>query len=301
MLSLLRVEPRSFRSLRPLRTACREPARTLLRPETDLDAGSSGWRPRRHRSPDPRSPARARRLPCAAPSRHRRPRPLPSGRGTAQPDYDRRRRAVAAVAGAARHKGAIHGACRRAARAAFGELIARRRRSLVGAHPAGRRSLAGSRRACFRHARRLLGRGHPAISWIAHRQASCSLDFGSRLDSAASLRMNSRRSSRISATARLCLAPPIWRATLPGYSRSTDSLPPVPAPGHLTSPLGCWPREMMFSAERWTTCELDHVHWGAAGGAGLLFRYAPADAEPRYLLQRRSRCCDARRRCPTSL
>ncbi len=45
-------------------------------------------------------------------------------------------------------------------------------------------------------------------------------------------------------------------------------------------------------AERWTICPLDHVHWGANGGAGLLLRYAPAGADPVYLLLRRSRQVD---------
>jgi len=44
--------------------------------------------------------------------------------------------------------------------------------------------------------------------------------------------------------------------------------------------------------ERWTICALDHVHWGANGGAGLLLRYRPADSEPRYLLTLRSRWVD---------
>ena len=44
--------------------------------------------------------------------------------------------------------------------------------------------------------------------------------------------------------------------------------------------------------ERWTICALDHVHWGANGGAGLLLRYEPADGEPRYLLALRSRWVD---------
>ena len=44
--------------------------------------------------------------------------------------------------------------------------------------------------------------------------------------------------------------------------------------------------------ERWTICSLGHVHWGANGGAGLLLRYAPAGAEPRYLLGLRSRTVD---------
>jgi 8-oxo-dGTP pyrophosphatase MutT (NUDIX family) len=49
---------------------------------------------------------------------------------------------------------------------------------------------------------------------------------------------------------------------------------------------------MAFPVERWTNCRQDHVHWGAAGGAGLLFRYAPEGGEPRYLLARRSRWVD---------
>lgn len=44
--------------------------------------------------------------------------------------------------------------------------------------------------------------------------------------------------------------------------------------------------------ERWTICALDHVHWGANGAAGLLLRHAPAEAEPVYLLARRSRWVD---------
>jgi 8-oxo-dGTP diphosphatase len=46
------------------------------------------------------------------------------------------------------------------------------------------------------------------------------------------------------------------------------------------------------AGERWTICPLDHVHWGANGGAGLLLRYAPAGAEPRFLLALRSRSVD---------
>ncbi len=49
---------------------------------------------------------------------------------------------------------------------------------------------------------------------------------------------------------------------------------------------------MGAAAERWTICELDHVHWGAIGAAGLLFRYAPAEREPVWLLARRSRSVD---------
>ncbi|HUA47985.1 MAG TPA: NUDIX domain-containing protein [Solirubrobacteraceae bacterium] len=44
--------------------------------------------------------------------------------------------------------------------------------------------------------------------------------------------------------------------------------------------------------ERWTICRLDHVHWGANGGAGLLLRHASAEGEPRYLLALRSRSVD---------
>jgi len=44
--------------------------------------------------------------------------------------------------------------------------------------------------------------------------------------------------------------------------------------------------------ERWTVCALDHVHWGANGGAGLLLRYGPAGAKPSYLLAQRSRWVD---------
>ncbi|HUA46154.1 MAG TPA: NUDIX hydrolase [Solirubrobacteraceae bacterium] len=44
--------------------------------------------------------------------------------------------------------------------------------------------------------------------------------------------------------------------------------------------------------ERWTICTLDHVHWGANGGAGLLLRHPSAEGEPRYLLALRSRWVD---------
>lgn len=44
--------------------------------------------------------------------------------------------------------------------------------------------------------------------------------------------------------------------------------------------------------EQWIVCDKDHVHWGAAGGAGLLFRYVPEHGEPLYLLQRRSQSVD---------
>ncbi len=48
----------------------------------------------------------------------------------------------------------------------------------------------------------------------------------------------------------------------------------------------------MASGERWTICSSGHVHWGANGGAGLLFRYAPLGADPKYLLTQRSRWVD---------
>jgi len=44
--------------------------------------------------------------------------------------------------------------------------------------------------------------------------------------------------------------------------------------------------------DRWTVCDEGHVHWGAAGAAGLLFRYVPQQGEPSYLLQQRSRWVD---------
>ena len=49
---------------------------------------------------------------------------------------------------------------------------------------------------------------------------------------------------------------------------------------------------MTFPTERWTICERDHIHWGAAGAAGLLFCYAPEGAQPMYLLAQRSRSVD---------
>jgi 8-oxo-dGTP diphosphatase len=42
------------------------------------------------------------------------------------------------------------------------------------------------------------------------------------------------------------------------------------------------------AGERWTFCDAGHVHWGAHGGAGLLFRYVPQEGLPSYLLQQRS-------------
>lgn len=44
--------------------------------------------------------------------------------------------------------------------------------------------------------------------------------------------------------------------------------------------------------ERWTICDLGHVHWGANGAAGLLFGHRPKNGEPTYLLARRSRWVD---------
>lgn len=38
----------------------------------------------------------------------------------------------------------------------------------------------------------------------------------------------------------------------------------------------------------WNVCEMGHIHWGSAGGAGFLFRYVPEGAEPIVLLQQRS-------------
>jgi 8-oxo-dGTP diphosphatase len=53
-----------------------------------------------------------------------------------------------------------------------------------------------------------------------------------------------------------------------------------------------YPTPRPAPGERWTICALDHVHWGANGGAGLLLRYQPPDGEPRYLLTLRSRWVD---------
>ncbi len=50
-------------------------------------------------------------------------------------------------------------------------------------------------------------------------------------------------------------------------------------------------KEKSFT-ERWTVCDDGHVHWGAHGAAGLLFRYAPTEGAPSYLLQQRSRWVD---------
>ncbi len=44
--------------------------------------------------------------------------------------------------------------------------------------------------------------------------------------------------------------------------------------------------------ERWTICRLGHVHWGANGGAGLLFRYKRAETDPTHLLAQRTRGVD---------
>ena len=48
----------------------------------------------------------------------------------------------------------------------------------------------------------------------------------------------------------------------------------------------------MLPTDRWTVCDKGHIHWGAAGGAGLLFRYVPQQGKPTYLLQQRSRWVD---------
>jgi 8-oxo-dGTP diphosphatase len=42
------------------------------------------------------------------------------------------------------------------------------------------------------------------------------------------------------------------------------------------------------TAERWTVCSEGHVHWGANGAAGFLFRNIPYQGDPHYLLQQRS-------------
>jgi len=44
--------------------------------------------------------------------------------------------------------------------------------------------------------------------------------------------------------------------------------------------------------ECWTVCDTGHVHWGARGAAGFLFRYTPSEGEASYLLQQRSRLVD---------
>jgi len=46
------------------------------------------------------------------------------------------------------------------------------------------------------------------------------------------------------------------------------------------------------ATDRWTICSKGHIHWGALGGAGFLFRYAPKTGEPVYLLQFRSGSVD---------
>jgi 8-oxo-dGTP diphosphatase len=42
----------------------------------------------------------------------------------------------------------------------------------------------------------------------------------------------------------------------------------------------------------WNICEMGHVHWGNQGAAGFLFRHAPTDGEPSFLLQQRSTTVD---------
>ena len=44
--------------------------------------------------------------------------------------------------------------------------------------------------------------------------------------------------------------------------------------------------------DRWIFCEKDHVHWGSHGGAGLLLRFVPPNAQPVYLLQQRAYSVD---------
>jgi 8-oxo-dGTP diphosphatase len=44
--------------------------------------------------------------------------------------------------------------------------------------------------------------------------------------------------------------------------------------------------------DRWTACAKGHVHWGALGGAGLLFRHEPEGGAATYLLTQRSRWVD---------
>lgn len=49
---------------------------------------------------------------------------------------------------------------------------------------------------------------------------------------------------------------------------------------------------MPSPSERWTICRMGHVHWGAIGGAGILFRYAGQGVPTTYLLAQRSRWVD---------
>lgn len=44
--------------------------------------------------------------------------------------------------------------------------------------------------------------------------------------------------------------------------------------------------------EHWTICDLGHVHWGNAGGAGFLFRHTPEEGDPSFLLSQRSNAVD---------
>lgn len=49
----------------------------------------------------------------------------------------------------------------------------------------------------------------------------------------------------------------------------------------------------LIVVEHWTICEAGHVHWGAAGAAGILFRYVPTQpGVETYLLTQRSRSVD---------
>ena len=51
-------------------------------------------------------------------------------------------------------------------------------------------------------------------------------------------------------------------------------------------------RIRVYGMDCWTICQKDHIHWGALGGAAILFRYKPAKGEPVYLLQLRSTSVD---------
>jgi 8-oxo-dGTP pyrophosphatase MutT (NUDIX family) len=48
----------------------------------------------------------------------------------------------------------------------------------------------------------------------------------------------------------------------------------------------------MVTTDRWIICNAGHAHWGALGGAGILFHYAPQQGPPRYLLQERAGSVD---------
>jgi 8-oxo-dGTP pyrophosphatase MutT (NUDIX family) len=42
----------------------------------------------------------------------------------------------------------------------------------------------------------------------------------------------------------------------------------------------------------WKICEMGHIHWGDQGAAGFLFRYAPGNGKPSFLLQQRATTVD---------